>query len=440
MATNPTTRREFLQDAGAAAIVLGAGASTLSAAGEADKLNVAVIGTGGMGSSHVRNLSARNDVEITWICDVDEQRAAAAVAIVKQAKGQTPKTTKDLREVLADQKVVAVWIATPDHWHTPAALLALAAGKHVYVEKPCSHNVREGRLLVNAAEKSGKVVQVGTQSRSTDVVRDGIQRVLNGDIGEVLVAKAWNSQLRGSIGKTQPTAPPAHLDFDTWLGPAPAVPYRTNLLPANWRWWYDFGCGDIGNDGVHDVDVALWGLGVTTHPTRVTCFGSKLFFEDDQQFPDTQYSICDYAPDPKTGKRKQFVFEQRIWSPYVLDGYENGAAFYGTKGVLIMGHTVGWKLYGPRMKPIADRTGPADLVAHHTNFLDAIRGKVKQTNAHPMVGHLAATVVHLSNIAARVDSVLHFNPETEEITGHETAARMVRRQYRTDHWSVPKDV
>lgn len=440
MSTNHSTRREFLQDAGAAALVIGAGATALHAAGANDKIIIAVIGTGGMGTGHVRALSARNDVEIAWLCDVDQQRLAAAAEVVKQAKGKSPQTTQNLREVLADKSVAAVWIATPDHWHTPAALLALEAGKHVYVEKPCSHNIREGRLLVDAAQKTGKVVQVGTQSRSTPCVHEGIQRVLNGEIGEVLISKAWNSQLRGSIGKSKPGSPPAHLDFDTWLGPAPAVPYRPNLLPGVWRWWYDFGCGDIGNDGVHDVDVALWGLGVTTHPTRVSCFGSKLFFDDDQQFPDTQYSVAEYAPDPKTGRRKQFIFEQRIWSPYVQEGYENGAAFYGTKGVLIMGHTVGWKLYGPRNKLLAERTGGADLVAHHTNFLDVIRGTVKQTNATPMIGHLAATVVHLSNIAARVDSVLHFDPQTEEITNSEAGAKLVRRQYRADHWSVPKGV
>lgn len=439
MATNPT-RREFLQDAGAAAVAIGVSGTALGAVGANEKVTIAVIGTGGMGTGHVRALSARNDVNLAWLCDVDEKRLASAAEVVNQAKGKAPQTTKDLRQVLDDKTIDAVWIATPDHWHTPAALLAMEAGKHVYVEKPCSHNVREGRLLVDAAQRTGKVVQVGTQSRSTAVVREGIERVLSGEIGDVLVSKAWNSQLRGSIGKAQPGTPPANLDFDTWLGPAPAVPYRPNLLPGIWRWWYDFGCGDIGNDGVHDIDVALWGLNVTTHPNRVACFGTKLFFDDDQQFPDTQYVICDYAADAKTGKKKQFVFEQRIWSPYVQDGYENGAAFYGTKGVLIMGHTVGWKLYGPRSKLLAERTGPADLGAHHTNFLDCIRGTVKQTNATPMVGHLAATVVHLANIAARFDGNLQFNPETEQITNDEAAAKLVRRQYREGHWSVPKGV
>ena len=439
MTANQTTRRGFIQEASVAAVALAATTGHLNAADAADKATIAVIGTGGMGTGHVRALSARNDVDIAWLCDVDQNRLASAAEVVKQAKGKSPQTTPDLRQILDDKSVDAVWIATPDHWHTPAALMALAAGKHVYVEKPCSHNIREGRLLVDAAQKSGKVVQVGTQSRSTECVQDGINRVLNGDVGEILVSKAWNSQLRGSIGKSQTGMPPASLDFETWLGPAPAVPYRPNLLPGVWRWWYDFGCGDIGNDGVHDIDVALWGLGVTTHPVRVGCFGQKLYFDDDQQYPDTQYSVCDYAADSKTGKKKQFIFEQRIWTPYVQEGYENGAAFYGTKGVLIMGHTVGWKLFGPRNKLIAERTGGADLVAHHTNFLDGIRGKVKQTNATPLVGHLAATVVHLSNIAARVGSQLDFDPATEQITNHEQAAKLVKRQYSPSHWSVPKD-
>lgn len=438
MTTNGTNRRVFLQDAGAAALVLGTTAS-IGAAQASEKATVAVIGTGGMGTGHVKALSARNDVDIAWLCDVDDKRVAAAAEVVTQAKGTTPKTTRDLRKVLEDKAVDAVWIATPDHWHTPAALLALDAGKHVYVEKPCSHNVREGRLLVDAAKRTGKVVQVGTQSRSTACVMEGIDHVLKGEIGDILMSKAWNSQLRGTIGKREPGTPPPELDFDTWLGPAPAVQYRPNLLPGVWRWWYDFGCGDIGNDGVHDIDVALWGLGVKTHPTRVTCFGSKLFFDDDQQFPDTQYSVCDYPSESATERAKKFVFEQRIWTPYTQEGYENGAAFYGTKGVLIMGHSVGWKLYGPRNKLIAEKTGSADLVAHHTNFLDCIRGKVKQTNAHPMAGHLAATIVHLSNIAARVDGVLHFDPQTEQITNNPTAAALVRRKYREGYWAVPKD-
>jgi predicted dehydrogenase len=308
----------------------------------------------------------------------------------------------------------------------------------VYVEKPCSHNIREGRLMTDAQVRSGKHLQVGTQSRSTAVVQDAIARVQGGAIGEVLVAKAWNSQLRRSIGKSKPADPPASLDYDLWVGPAPMVPFRPNLLPGIWRWWYDFGCGDIGNDGVHDIDVACWGLGAPTHPSRVVCLGGKSFFNDDQQFPDTQYAVFDYPDAAGPGRAKQLIFEQRIWSPYVQEGYENGAAFYGTEGLLVIGHSVGWTLYGPRNKKIAERTGSADLAAHHQNFLDCVRGTARTPSADVNAGHRSATLVHLANIAARVGRALQFNPESETISGDAEANTLVARRYREGHWAAPR--
>jgi predicted dehydrogenase len=284
--------------------------------------------------------------------------------------------------------------------------------------------------MAEAVKRSGKKLQVGTQSRSTACVRAGIERVLKGEIGEILVAKAWNSQRRGNIGKTQPSAPPPHLDFDTWLGPAREVPYRTNLLHGVWRWWYDFGCGDMGNDGVHDIDVAAWGLGVSGLPTRVTCLGGKNYFDDDQQFPDTQYVICEYPTGGSpAGRHKQLIFEQRIWTPYVQEGYENGAAFYGTEGVLIMGHSVGWKLYGPRNKLIAE---------HHQNFFDAIRND-GATNADIQAGTTAAAIVHYGNIAARVGRLLNIDPATGRVQNDAEADELVQRSYR-EHWAVPQGV
>jgi len=434
-----TQRRTFLKSAGMSAATLACGARLAQAAAN-EKINLAVIGTGGMGSHHLRSLLKRNDIVISYLCDVDQKRLEAAKKIVESDSVWKPASVSDMRQVYDDKSVDAVMIATPDHWHVPAAILALDAGKHVYVEKPCSHNIREGRLLADAVQRSGKVLQVGTQSRSTDVIHEAVQRIREGEIGEVLVAKAWNSQRRGSIGKKQPTSPPAHLDYDQWIGPAPMVPYQSNRLHAIWRWWYHFGCGDIGNDGVHDIDVALWGLGVETHAATVTCLGGKYFFDDDQQFPDTQYAVAEYpAAGKPEGRRKQLIFEQRDWSPYRQEEYENGAAFYGTKGMLVLGHTKGWKLYGPRNKLLSQRSGPADLVAHHQNFFDCIRDRSKQPNASITAGHLAATYVHLANIAARMQSVLQFDPETETITNHAEANKMVRRNYR-DHWAVPKNV
>ncbi len=436
---NASTRRTFVKSVVVSAAALAL-AARQSRAAEKERLVIGVIGPGGMGSNHLRLLVERSDVAIAYVCDVDRDRLATAAKTVTDKTGRAPKAVDDLRTVLDDRDVDAVFVATPDHWHAPAAILALDAGKHVYVEKPCCHNIREGRLMVEAVRRSGKTLQVGTQSRSTPTVQEGIQRVREGEIGDVLVAKAWNSQLRRSIGHSQPSEPPASLDFDTWTGPAPRVPYRPNLLPGIWRWWYYFGCGDIGNDGVHDIDVACWGLAPTTHPSRATCIGGKCFFDDDQQFPDTQYAVFEYAPTEPGGRPKQLVFEQRIWSPYVQDGYENGAAFYGTKGMLVMGHTKGWKLYGPRNQLIAEQTGEVDLPAHHQNFFDCVRGKSSQPAADCMAGHLSATLVHLANISARVGRSLAFDPATETIAGNDQAAALVRRQYHEGHWSVPKDV
>lgn len=434
---SPADRRGFLKETGVGLAALAT--AGLACADEPPRrVVIGIIGTGGMGTGHVKALSARNDVQIAWVCDVDEQRRNAAAEIVQQATGTRPQGVGDLRRVLDDRQVEAVWIATPDHWHAPAAILALDAGKHVYVEKPCCHNIREGELMAAAVRRSGKRLQVGTQSRSTAVVQAAMNHLKNGDIGEVLVSKAWNSQLRGSIGKSQPAAPPAHLDFDGWLGPAKEVPYRPNLLHGVWRWWYDFGCGDIGNDGVHDIDVAVWGLGVETLPSRVTCLGGKYFFDDDMQFPDTQYAVYEYPVAGKPGVSKQLIFEQRIWTPYVQEGYENGAAFYGTKGMLIIGHTVGWKLYGPRNKLLAEQHGSADLEAHHTNFLNAVRDPSLPLNADIQAGQLSAGLVHLANIAARVGRVLQYDVATSRIVGDETADKMLGREYRTGHWAIPR--
>jgi predicted dehydrogenase len=434
-----TRRREFLRDAGLGIAALSA-APEAARAQESRKVVVGLIGPGGMGTAHLRLLAGRKDVEVAYVCDPDRARLGEAARMVQTGGGQPPKAVEDMRRVFEDPRVEAVWIATPDHWHAPAAILALNAGKHVYVEKPCSHNIREGRLMVEAAKRSGKWLQVGTQSRSTPFVREAIERLRRGEVGEILVAKAWNSQRRGDIGKAQAAQPPDHLDYDLWVGPAPMVPYRPNILPGRWRWFFNFGCGDIGNDGVHDVDVAAWGLGVTTQPSRVSCLGGKYFFDDDQEFPDTQYAVFEYPVAGKPGKMKQLIFEQRIWSPYVQEGYENGAAFYGTEGVLIMGHTVGWKLYGPKNKLMAERTGSADLLAHHNNFLGCIRGEQKELNADAMAGHLSASLCHLANIAARTGRVLEFDPEKETIAGDREAGRLVRRQYREGHWAAPRGV
>lgn len=430
-----TKRRTFLKQSAAGAVAL-AGNTAIARSSANDRVTVGIIGPGGMGSHHVRELVKRDDVQIAWVCDVDSQRMGKAAEVVSNATKTQPRTTSDLRPILDDSDVDAVFIATPDHWHAPAAIMALNAGKHVYVEKPCCHNIREGMLMAQAVKRSGKHLQVGTQSRSADFLMEAMQRIHEGEIGEVLVAKAWNSQRRGSIGRQQPVEPPAHLDFDTWIGPAPLVPFQSNLLPSVWRWWYDFGCGDMGNDGIHDIDVALWGMGIDGFPSRATCIGGKYFFDDDQQFPDTQYAVFEYDEKTSTGQNKQLIFEQRIWSPYRLHGYENGQAFYGTKGYVVMGHTKGWRLYGERDKLIAQRDGKLSLVPHHSNFLDCVRGQQNSTHADIRAGIRSATLVHLANIAARTGRALNYDSDSHQIIGDAESNALVGRKYR-DHWSVP---
>jgi predicted dehydrogenase len=433
-------RREFLKTAAVGALGVTLASRSVRGADANEQIVAGLIGCGGMGSNHLNLLTSLPDVNVAYVCDVDRNRLEHAARAVQSVTGKAPEAVIDLRRVLDARDVDAVFIATPDHWHAPASILALDAGKHVYIEKPCCHNIREGRLMAEAVKRTENRLQVGTQSRSTMFVRDAIDRVHSGEIGEVLVAKAWNSQRRGSIGRASPSEPPHHLDFDLWLGPAPLAPFRDNLLHASWRWFYDFGCGDIGNDGVHDIDVALWGLGVETDPTTVACLGGKYYFDDDQEFPDTQYAVFEY-PAPSGGARKrQLVFEQRIWSPYVQEGYENGAAFYGTDGFLILGHSAGWKLYGPRNDLRAEGSGKADLAAHHLNFFNCIRGAEPRLNADVEAGVRAATIVHLANIAARLNRVLRFDPESGQFPDDQDANEMVGRKYRGNHWAAPRAV
>jgi predicted dehydrogenase len=292
--------------------------------------------------------------------------------------------------------------------------------------------------MVEAARRQRKIVQVGTQSRSTECVTAGIQALREGAIGEVLSVRVWNSQLRRAIGKQRPSEPPATLDYDTWVGPAPFVPYQANRLHGVWRWWHHFGTGDMGNDGVHDLDVGLWGLGVETHPSTITALGGKYFFDDDQEFPDTQTVIFEWLASGERGRKKQLIFEQRIWTPYKMEGYENGAAFYGTQGMLVMGHSEGWRLYGPRNRELSTMEGRPDLRAHHRNFFECIRSGQRPT-ADIDIGHRAAALCHLGNIATRVGRVLHFDPPTEEIHNDKEAGPLVGREYR-EHWGRPRGV
>lgn len=414
-------------------------AHSASAARADSKLVVGAIGCGGQGTYLAKWFAGQKDAEVSYVCDPDAGRAAKAAKDVRAAGGKRPKIVKDLREILDDKSVDAITVGTPDHWHGPATILACQAGKHVYVEKPVSHNVREGRLMVEAARRHKRVVQTGTHSRSLAHVMSGIEVLRSGAIGEILVAKAWNSQRRANIGHAEPSKPPKGFDYDLWVGPAPLVPFRKTRHHYTWHWWYDFGTGDMGNDGVHELDIARWGLGVKTHPSLISATGGKYFFDDDQQFPDTQYVSFEYPGDGKVGNRRQLVFEQRIWTPYTQEGMENGNAFYGTKGMMLLGKQGGWKLFGPRNKLIKSmQPGKERVPDHPRRFMDAIKtGKLP--NADIEVGHLSAALCHLGNIATRVGRNLRFDPKAEQVLGDEQASRLLGRTYRKGHWAVPTD-
>jgi predicted dehydrogenase len=299
--------------------------------------------------------------------------------------------------------------------------------------------MREGRLLVEAARESGKVVQHGTQARSSSMVRHAIQLLHDGVIGKVLIARAFNVQQRANIGHQAPGPIPDGFDYDLWLGPAPRVPFQSNRHHYTWHWWYDFGTGDIGNDGVHELDIARWGLGVEGHPSVVTASGGKLFFDDDQQFPDSALITYDYPGDGKVGSRRQLIFEMRIWSPYSPDGgLQNGNMFYGTDGWMMLGKQGTLKLFDAKGKP---REVPASKLPasadHQANFLAAVR-KESAPNAPIEVGHVSASLCHLGNIATRLGRTLRVDPATESIVGDDEAQALTRRVYQEGHWAIPK--
>jgi len=432
---NSVDRRQFLKQAGlgVAAGSLSLAGSTSTVLGANDRFVIGVIGCGGMGMAHCKGLATMPDVKVAYVCDVDSNRANQAKQVTK-----ADQAVVDMRRVLDDKGVDAVFIATGDYWHAPAAILACEAGKHVYVEKPCSHNLREGQLMIEAARRTKRLVQHGTQSRSNEFIAAGIRKLREGVIGTVLVAKAWNVQLRSSIGRGKPGTPPSNVDYDLWLGPAPFVPFQANRFHGVWRWWYDFGTGDLGNDGVHELDIARWGLGVDTLPSSVSATGGKYFFDDDQQFPDTAMVSFEYAGDGKVGSKRMLFFEQRIWSTNSPWDIDNGVEFWGTKGRMMLTKRGKVEILGERNKPIEVKLPAAsDRSTHARNFFEAIRAG-RPLNADIETGFLSAALSHLGNIAIRLGRSPRFDPQKAQYVDDAEANQLLRRTYREGHWAVPK--
>ncbi len=426
------TRRALLQSAAAstAAALLAPHVRAQPAVGTGERIVVAVVGTGGRGIAHATALAALPGVVVKYVCDVDEKRAAgAAAATAKKAPANTPpaQPLNDFRKALEDNEISAISIATPNHWHAPAAILAAAAGKHVYVEKPCSHNPREGELIVAAARKYNRCIQHGTQRRSWSKIIEAVDRLKSGAIGAVRQARCWYSNSRKSIGKGKASPPPAGLDWALWQGPAPEKEFHDNYVPYNWHWFWRWGNGECGNNGVHGLDLARWGLGVDC-PRTVTSAGGRYYFEDDQETPDTQTVAFDYGD-------KLLTWEGKSCHPRgpeaTSDGF--GVAFYGESATLVM-DSAGYTTYDLKNKQIAavkPEAGQSGDAVHFQNFLDAVRaGDPKKLNAEIEQGAASTLLCHLANIAQRTGHTLHVDPATKQITGDEEAKKLWSREYR----------
>jgi predicted dehydrogenase len=432
-------RREFLS-VSAAGIAAVASAQVLTAApglGASAKIRVGLIGCGGRGVHDAGLFKKVDNVSLEYVCDVDENRRNSAAKSLGVA---STGIVDDMRRVLDDRSINVVIVTTPDHWHSPASILACDAGKHVYVEKPISHNIREGRLLVDAAERNKTLVQHGTQCRSTSMMIDAVKLLREGAIGKVMVAKCWNIQRRGSLGHGKDVDPPAGFDYDNWIGPATMIPYRTNRVHNRWTMWYHFGAGDMGNDGVHDLDYTRWGLGAEGHPTKVSALGGKFDSDDDAEFPDTQQVTFEYSGDGTPQGRKLLIYEQRLWSTNYPHNCDSGAEFYGDKGQMFLSRRGKLEILSDRNKTteVSVKLGAQNDQAHVQNLCDAIRNGTP-LNADALTGHLSTSLCHLGNISTRLGRSLNFDPKTEHVVGDDEADRLVRREYR-EHWGTPKNV
>jgi predicted dehydrogenase len=448
-------RRSFIKKTalGTTAISLGASKVALSAksykaiVGANDRINMSVIGVRGQGNGHLRRWSqmAKEDkVFVKTICDVDENLFADRVISTGDIQGEIPGTEVDMRKVFDDADIDAVSIATPNHWHALATIWAVQAGKHVYVEKPCSHNVWEGRQMIEAARKYNRIVQVGFQNRSISNVRQAMQALHNGAIGEVYMAKGLCYKPRGTFGSSENSAPPAGLHYDMWLGPAKWRPYNEKRGHYNWHWHWNTGNGDTGNQGPHQFDIARWGMGKDQHPVKVQSTGGYFKYTDcSQETPNTQSSVFEY----EDGKVLQFETRGLDTNGEGKMGVKIGNIFYGTDGWMEVNGSK-WRVYhGKEGEPGIGSDGQQsnDAVVgylaapggggHYANFIAAIRsGDMADLTCDIYEGFLSTALPHLANISYRLGGLaLDFNPVAERFTNSEAANDMLTREYRAPY-------
>jgi predicted dehydrogenase len=429
------TRREFLDTlaVGAAGLAIGSTAKSYgSILGANDRLNFAVIGLRSRAYAHLSSLKANKAAaRISYVCDVDSNTLNKYVKDTEQMMGEAPTPKKDFREILSIKEVDAITIASPDHWHTPMAIAGLQAGKHVYVEKPCSHNPGEGALLVRAQQKYGKLVQMGTQQRSSPHTIEIVNKIHDGLIGRAYYAKSWYSNTRGSIGTGKEVPVPPQLDWDLWQGPAPRRAYTDNIQPYNWHWFRTYGTGETLNNGTHEVDVCRWALGVD-YPNRITSSGGRYHFKDDWQFYDTLVTSFEYDD-------KLISWEGKCCSGMKFYNRDRGSVIMGTSGSVLVDRD-GYEVYDLKGKKtdefkVGKQTASSDLVgadsmtdAHFANFIAGIR-KGEKLNAPVSVGNVAVTMLQLSNVAWEVQRELHLDSADGKVKNDTAAMAMWDRTY-----------
>ncbi len=447
-------RRDFVKSsAGAAAAgTLGINKAAFGGA-PSDRVRVAVIGLRGQGGSHTSSYLKMPNVEIAALCDIDDAQFAKHQKQIEAAGKPAPKIFKDIRKVLEDKSIDAISIATPNHWHSLMAIWALQAGKDVYCEKPVSQSYWEGKQVVAAAKKYNKqIIQHGTNSRSGAAVQEAVHKMQHENLlGDVYYSRALCYKWRDTIGKKPDGPVPAGVDYDMWCGPAAKHAFNENRFHYNWHWNYEYGNGDIGNQGIHEIDISRWGLGVTL-PTKVSSMGGHFMFDDDQNTANTQLSMLEFD---KGGKKVMMVIEVRHWmtnneagisdSPELKMGAGGGRGgntigniFYGAKGYLaIEGYTKYDSYLGKNQE-----AGPAKKEGGNNwqNFIDVVRSRDKSKQNAPIEeGHYSCALLHLSNIAYRTGRTINFDPVKEEIIGDKEAQAMMKRTYRAPY-VVPEKV
>jgi predicted dehydrogenase len=464
-------RRGFLK-MGAAAAGLAAVASAKKVSGANDRVRVAVVGVRGRGWDHVKGYQANPNVEIAYFCDADENVLRKRLADAEAMGIPKPKTEVDIRKVLEDKNVDAVSIATPNHWHALMGIWAAQAGKDIYLEKPCSHNWWEGRQLVQAIEKYKVICEHGSQCRSSAAVREAMEHMQSGLIGDIYMSRGLCYKRRATIGYAKEEPVPDGVHYDLWTGPAPMKPFTKNRFHYNWHWIWDTGNGDLGNQGIHELDLARWGLGVE-FPTKITAIGGHFLFQDDQETPNTLTVAYEFKT--PEGKTKMMNFEVRGWMTNHEVGigtYEFGGGgvpeaglsassggakqpppgpggsqpntigniYYGSKGFLAISNYDSYKSF----LGANEEAGPAKTVPvnneHFDNFIECVKNR-KRENLHAPIreGYISTTLVHLANASYRLGRTIHFDPTKEAVIGDPEAAKLLHGEYRAP-FTVPEKV